>query len=118
MEMVIHMGKTKDIRQAVEAELAFDTLVDAEDITVVNMNGDVGLNGTVLSYPPYLEASVAAQRVAVVKNVHNHPMKVPASPGRVHAVRSRPDGVSSARMPRSILIYKTTPSAMSLSAVG
>jgi osmotically-inducible protein OsmY len=69
MERIIHMGKTKDIREAVEAELAFDPLVDAEDITVVNMNGDVGLNGTVPSYPQYLEASAAAQRVAGVKNV-------------------------------------------------
>jgi osmotically-inducible protein OsmY len=64
MERIIHMSKTKDIREAVEAELAFDPLVDAEDITVVNMNGDVGLNGTVPSYPQYLEASAAAQRVA------------------------------------------------------
>jgi osmotically-inducible protein OsmY len=64
MERIIHMGKTKDIREAVEAELAFDPLVDAEDITVVNMSGDVGLNGTVPSYPQYLEASAAAQRVA------------------------------------------------------
>lgn len=51
------MGKTKDIREAVEAELAFDPLVDAADITVVNMNGDLGLNGTVPSYPQYLQAS-------------------------------------------------------------
>ena len=58
------MGRTKDIREAVEAELAFDPLVDAADITVVNMNGDLGLNGTVPSYPRYLEASAAAQRVA------------------------------------------------------
>ncbi len=33
------MGRTKDIREAVEAELAFDPLVDAAGITVVNMNG-------------------------------------------------------------------------------
>jgi osmotically-inducible protein OsmY len=72
MERIIHMGRTKDIREAVEAELAFDPLVDAADITVVNMNGDLGLNGTVPSYPQYLEASAAAQRVAGVKNVHNH----------------------------------------------
>lgn len=40
------MGKTKDIREAVEAELAFDPLVDATGITVKNLNGDVALNGT------------------------------------------------------------------------
>ena len=43
------MGKIKDIREAVEAELAFDPLIDTAAITVMNMNGDVGLNGTVPS---------------------------------------------------------------------
>ena len=66
------MGKTKDIRQAVEAELTFDPLVDAANIAVRNMNGEVALNGTVPSYPQYLEASAAAQRVAGVTDVHNH----------------------------------------------
>jgi osmotically-inducible protein OsmY len=66
------MSKTKDIREAVEAELTFDPLVDATDITVRNINGDIALNGTVPSYPQYLEAAAAAQRVAGVRNVHNH----------------------------------------------
>jgi osmotically-inducible protein OsmY len=66
-----HMG-TKDLRQAVEAELGFDPLVDDADIHVVNINGDVALNGTVPSYPQYLEAAGAARRVGGVKNVHNH----------------------------------------------
>jgi osmotically-inducible protein OsmY len=66
------MGTTKDIRDAVEAELEFDPLVDDADIQVVNINGDVALNGTVPSYPQYLEAAAAAQRVAGVRNVHNH----------------------------------------------
>jgi osmotically-inducible protein OsmY len=66
------MGTTKDIREAVEAELRFDPLVDDADIAVRNINGDVALNGTVPSYPQYLEASAAAQRVAGVQNVHNH----------------------------------------------
>jgi osmotically-inducible protein OsmY len=66
------MGKNKDIREAVEAELDFDPMVDAADITVRNMNGDVALNGTVPSYPQYREAAAAAQRVDGVKNVHNH----------------------------------------------
>ena len=66
------MGKTTDIREAVEAELKFDPLVDDADIHVMNMNGDVALNGTVPSYPQYLEAAAATQRVAGVKNVHNH----------------------------------------------
>jgi osmotically-inducible protein OsmY len=66
------MGKTQDIREAVEAELIFDPLVDAANITVKNMNGDVALNGTVPNYPQYLEAAAAAQRVYGVTNVHNH----------------------------------------------
>ena len=66
------MTKTTDIREAVEAELDFDPLVDATDISVKNINGDVALNGTVPSYPQYLEAAAAAQRVAGVKHVHNH----------------------------------------------
>ena len=66
------MGTTKDIRAAVEAELKFDPRVDDADIHVANVSGDVALNGTVPSYPQYLEAAAAAQRVAGVKNVFNH----------------------------------------------
>ena len=66
------MGTTNDIREAVEAELEFDPLVDDADIHVVNINGVVALNGTVPSYPQHLEAAAAAQRVAGVRNVHNH----------------------------------------------
>jgi osmotically-inducible protein OsmY len=66
------MGKNKDVRDAVEKELGFDPLVDATYITVRNLNGDVALNGTVPSYPQYIEAAAAAQRVDGVRNVHNH----------------------------------------------
>jgi osmotically-inducible protein OsmY len=66
------MGKTTDIRNAVEAELKFDPLVDDADVHVVNISGDVALNGTVPSYPQYLEAAAATQRVSGVKNVDNH----------------------------------------------
>jgi osmotically-inducible protein OsmY len=65
------MGQSKDIRDAVEAELTFDPLVDATDISVGNVNGDVTLTGTVPSYPQYLEAVAAAQRVNGIKKVHN-----------------------------------------------
>ena len=65
---------TKDIREAVEAELDFDPLIDASDISVKNIDGDIALNGTVPSYPQYLEAVAAAQRVGGVKHVHNHLM--------------------------------------------
>jgi osmotically-inducible protein OsmY len=74
------VGKAKDIRAAVEAELRFDPLVDPADIAVRNINGDVALNGTVPSYPQYLEAAAAAQRVGGVKNVHNH-LEVVLPPG-------------------------------------
>ncbi len=74
------MTKNNDIREAVEAELGFDPLVDVTDITVRNMNGDVALNGTVPSYPQYLEAAAATQRIDGVKNVHNH-LEVVLPPG-------------------------------------
>jgi osmotically-inducible protein OsmY len=74
------MGNTKDVREAVESELIFDPLVDETNITVKNINGDVALNGTVPSYPQYVEAAAAAQRVAGVKNVHNH-LEVMLPPG-------------------------------------
>jgi osmotically-inducible protein OsmY len=66
------MGKTSDIREAVEAELAFDPLVDESAVTVQNIGGVVALNGTVSSYPQYLEAAAAAQRIYGVTEVHNH----------------------------------------------
>ena len=74
------MGKDTDIREAVEAELGYDPLVDAEDITVGNLGGDVALGGTVRSYPQYLEAAEAAWRVAGVTSVHNH-LQVVLPPG-------------------------------------
>ncbi len=66
------MSQTKDIRDAVERELGYDPLVDDSDISVKNINGDVALNGTVPTYPQYLEATAAARRVAGVKKLQNH----------------------------------------------
>jgi osmotically-inducible protein OsmY len=66
------MSKTTDMRKTVEGELTFDPLVDATNVKVVTLNGDVALNGTVPTYPQYLEAARAAQRVDGVKEVHNH----------------------------------------------
>lgn len=66
------MKQDKDVRHAVEDELGFDPLVDASDVMVTNLSGDVALNGTVPSYPQYVEAAAAARRVSGVKNVHNH----------------------------------------------
>jgi osmotically-inducible protein OsmY len=76
------LRKNTDIREAVAAELGYDSLVDAKDITVENLNGDVVLGGTVANYPQYLEAAEAAWRVAGVTNVHNH-LEVVLPPGDV-----------------------------------
>ena len=66
------MGKTKDVRAAVEKELGFDPRVEAADITVMTIGGDVNLTGTVPSFPQYLQASAAARRVAGVTSVANN----------------------------------------------
>jgi osmotically-inducible protein OsmY len=66
------MGKTKDVRAAVEKELGFDPRVDSADITVMNIGGNVNLTGTVPSFPQYLQASAAARRVAGVTSVDNN----------------------------------------------
>jgi osmotically-inducible protein OsmY len=66
------MGKTKDVRAAVEKELGFDPRVDSSDITVVNIGGNVNLTGTVPSFQQYLQASAAARRVAGVRIVDNN----------------------------------------------
>src|ERR1700761_2299886 len=70
------MGKTKDVRAAVEAELGFDPLVDSADIKVMNIAGDVTLAGTVPSYPQYVEAAAAARRGAGGSGGHNNLMVV------------------------------------------
>lgn len=65
------MGKTTDVRAAVEKELKFDSMIDARNIKVVNLNGDVTITGTVPSYPQYVGAAAAVRRVAGVTGVHN-----------------------------------------------
>ena len=45
------VSKTKDVRAAVDAELGFGPLIDAADITVRNIAGDVNLTGTVRATP-------------------------------------------------------------------
>jgi osmotically-inducible protein OsmY len=66
------VGKTKDVRAAVEKEVSFDPLVDSAHIAVRNIGGDVTLTGAVSSYPQYLQAAAAARRVSGVTGVHNH----------------------------------------------
>jgi osmotically-inducible protein OsmY len=65
------VGKTTDVRAAVEKELNFDSMIDARNIKVVNLNGDVTITGTVPSYPQYVGAAAAVRRVAGVTGVHN-----------------------------------------------
>ena len=76
------MAKNTGIRQAVQAELGHDPLLDATDIIVKNLNDDVALHGTVPSYRQYLEATEAAWRVAGVSYVRNH-LEVVLPPGDV-----------------------------------
>ncbi len=84
------MPTTQDISRAVRAELDFDPLIDPVNITVKSMNGDVALNGTVPSYPQYLEAAAAARRVYGVTGVHNHlAVVLPAADVRDDAVLAR-----------------------------
>ncbi len=66
------MRRAKDIREAVKAELASDPLIDAASITVMSLDGNVALNGTVHTYPQYLEAAEAAWRAPGVTSVSNH----------------------------------------------
>ena len=66
------VGRTRDVRAAVDKELGFDPMVDAAHITVRNIGGDVTLTGTVPSYPQYVAAAAAARRVAGVTGVHNN----------------------------------------------
>jgi osmotically-inducible protein OsmY len=61
----------RDIRAAVYQELVADRLVDAADIEVEIVSGEVSLNGTVPSQDQRTEATAAARRVAGVTVVHN-----------------------------------------------
>lgn len=60
-----------DILVAVCQELAADRQLDAADIHVEVVNGEVSLNGTVPSQNQHTEAAKTAQRVAGVTVVHN-----------------------------------------------
>ena len=66
------MGKARDIRDAVKEELGRNRHLDAGGITVINVSGNVALNGTVPSYPQYLQAAETARHVAGVTGVGNH----------------------------------------------
>jgi osmotically-inducible protein OsmY len=66
------MGRTTDIRNAVQNELDDDPLIDADGVTVRNIDGDVILQGQVPSYPAYQESVEAAWRIPGVTSVRNH----------------------------------------------
>jgi len=74
------MGKSSDIRAAVIDDLTFDPDVDASDIRVTEMNGDVVLTGSVPSYPQYVQAAAVTARAIGVRCVRNH-LQVALSPG-------------------------------------
>ena len=74
------MGKSSDIRAAVIDDLTFDPDVDASDIRVAEMNGDVVLTGSVPSYPQYVQAAAVAARPAGLGCVRNH-LQVALPPG-------------------------------------
>ncbi len=74
------MGKSNDIRAAVIDDLTFDPDVDASDIGVEEMDGDVVLTGNVPSYPQYVQAAAVAARAAGVRCVRSH-LQVALPPG-------------------------------------
>ena len=74
------MGESSDIRAAVIDDLTFDPDVDASDIRVAEMNGDVVLTGSVPSYPQYVQAAAVAARAAGVRCVRND-LQVALPPG-------------------------------------
>lgn len=74
------MGKSNDIRAAVIDDLTFDPDVDASDIRVEEMDGDVVLTGSVPSYPQYVQAAEVAARAVGVRCVRNH-LQVALPPG-------------------------------------
>ena len=104
------MTSRKAVSAAVEEELGYDPLLDATDITVKNIGGDVALNGTVRSYPQYLEASEAAWRVAGVTRVHNHLKVVLATGDR------RDDATLAAAANDALAAHVTVPPGVQASA--
>jgi len=74
------MGKSNDIPAAVIDDLTFDPDVDASDIRVEEMDGNVVLTGSVPSYPQYLEAAAVAARPVGVRCVRNH-LRIALPPG-------------------------------------
>jgi len=63
------MGKSKDVREAVESELIFDPLVDETNITVKNINGEVALNGTVRYGTERAAAELTVAALTGVRNI-------------------------------------------------
>ncbi len=74
------MGKSDDIRAAVIDDLTFDPDVDASDIRVEEMDGEVVLTGSVPSYPQYVQAAAVAARPVGVRYVRNY-LQVALPPG-------------------------------------
>ena len=62
---------SSDVCAAVREELVTDPRIDADDIVVELLNGEVSLNGTVPSEAQRSEAAATARRVAGVTKVYN-----------------------------------------------
>jgi osmotically-inducible protein OsmY len=67
------MDKSSDIRAVITDDLRFDPDVDASDIRVEVMDGDVVLTGSVSSYRQYVQAAaeVMVAELTVVRRVTN-----------------------------------------------
>jgi osmotically-inducible protein OsmY len=104
------MNEVNDIGSAVEDDLTFDPDVDASDMTVTNVAGEVTLEGTVASYPQYVEAAAVAGRVPGVRCVRNH-LEVTLPPGDY-----RDDRALTAAVNNALTLDATTPAGVEATA--
>ena len=65
------MGKTKDVRAAIEAELGFDPRIDAKNITVEIQGSKAILKGTVRAWAEREEAERAVWSAPGIASVEN-----------------------------------------------
>jgi osmotically-inducible protein OsmY len=100
------MGDIDDVGDAIADELTFDPDVDASDITVRAVNGEVVLAGTVPSYPQYLAAVATARRVAAGHGVRND-LEVRLPPGDI-----RDDAALTVEATDALTLNETVPGSV------
>jgi osmotically-inducible protein OsmY len=100
------MGDIDDVGDAIADELTFDPDVDARDITVRAVNGEVVLAGTVPSYPQYLAAVSTARRLAAGHGVRND-LEVRLPPGDI-----RDDAALTAEANDALTLNETVPAGV------